>query len=403
MGISPVAFMSGSAPTIFGSRLCQDKWYQYPWQDQSSTSRDELAREIQQAERDIATQLGYYPGPRWEVDENHDYPQYYNRRYVTTSGRGVKGLAKSLKMRRGKLIASGKRKVTLVDTPSVVLSDDDGDLFKETANVTYTIADVSLVGSHKVFYIDMNGDPRFEIRPVREVIVSGTSVTMKFDAWQLFKPDLLSAWPGDGMTDIDATDINSYVGTVDVYLEEADRSQEASMYWRSENELCTCASSTCPVCSNYSQQACVQAAGTDLQNMLSVMPATYADGAFTYVAFEKYREPDRVAISYLAGDYQLNTSGYKVVPDDLAKAIAYMVTARLPKPICSQCQNISDFEKWLREDLAFAQSGSTGDVRFVTPDVLRAKFGTRRGEIEAWKVVQSRVREGNKSVSVAVF
>lgn len=403
MGISPVAFMSGSAPALFSSRLCQDTWYQYPWQDQSSTSRDELAREILRAERDIASILGYYPGPRWEAEEQHNYPHYHRRNYVTASGRAINGLAKSLKMRFGKFIASGKRKITLVETPAVVLTDDDGDSFEETANVTYTITDAALVNSHKVYYADKLGDPRYEIRPAREIIVVGTTVTVKFDAWQLFKPDLLSAWPGDGMTAIDATLAASYVSEVDVYLEEADRSLEATMYWRSEQDSCSCGSSVCPVCSNYTQIACVQQAGTTIQNMLSIMPASYSDGAFTYTYFDKGREPDRVNISYLAGDYELDINGNRVVPADLAKAIAYMVTARLPKPICSQCQNISDFEKWLREDLAFAQVGGSGDVRFVSPEVLRAKFGTRRGEVEAWNIVQARVREGNKSISVAVF
>jgi hypothetical protein len=111
-----------------------------------------------------------------------------------------------------------------------------------------------------------------------------------------------------------------------------------------------------------------------------------------------------VELSYLSGDYEADIrSGEKRVPRDLAKAIVSMATSRLPRPLCTQCQNVKDKEKRLRTDLAFSADGESGDVRFVTTDILRNPFGTKIGEYEAWMIVKDRIKDGDVAPRVAVF
>lgn len=404
MGINPIQFMSGNSSGYFPSTGCTDRWRQYAWQDEAKTSRDELAREIGQAETDIAAQLGYMPGLTWEESEQIVYPKYYKRAWTTVLGTKVDGYYKTVRPKRGKMLLSGMRSVDLVASPSfvggeIVLVDEDGDSFYETAKITVATTYTSPY-EHKVYIADQDGRQEWEIRPVTTKSITGGTLEIRVPVWLLIRPELLAALPGeDGFTDIELVDTN-YVASVDIYYETSDPSQGNLFHWNESTQMIDDTTHT-------TQLAALEGFATHrVSDEVSVTPATYdaVSGTFTNAAFTVAREPDYVTLTYQGGDYYEDVRrGMRIVPPDLAQAIAWMATARLSRPLCTACQNVKDKEERLRTDLAYSMDGKSGDVKFVTPNVLRNPFGTRLGEVDAWNIVKRRINEGEISAKVAVF
>ena len=403
IGINPVQFMSGDSTGYFPTTGCTDRWRQYAWQDEAKVSRDELAREIKQAELDIASVLGYYPGLHWIAEEKIPYPKHYRHAWTTASGTNVAGYYKSVKLKYGKFIGGGVRDVDFVASASFLgssmqLLDEDGDGFNETVLITVGTSYTDPY-AHKVYFPGMDGAIDWEIRPAMTKEISGGSIDIRMPVWLFFDPDLLAAFPGtDGFTDLDPSVVSNLIEEVDIYYESVDPSQGNLFHWLESGQcIDDCGATT--------QTLCAEGKLVN-EGHVTVTPAEYdvAESAFTVQPFTVAREPDYVELSYLSGAYETNIrSGEKRVPSDLAKAIAWMATARLPRPLCTQCQNIKDKEKRLRTDLAYSASGETGDVRFVTVDIMRCPFGTKVGEYEAWMVVKDRLKDGDVAPRVAVF
>lgn len=405
MGINPIQFMSGSTTGLFPSTGCTDRWRQYAWQDEDKTSRDELAREIRQAELDIASELGYLPGFNWRAGERIEYPKFYKRAWTTVSGTAVDGFYKSVKPKYGRFVSGGIRAVELIASATflsgdITLVDEDLDGFAETAfvSVATTYTDPY---AHKIFFPNQSGEEEWEIRPVNTKRIVGGFLEVRIPVYLLFRPELLAALPGDeGFTDIDPTEVSNLVDAVEIYYETVDPSQGNTFHWN-QSTL------TIDDTEHTTQLAALEGKVIHRDtSMVTVTPATYDAGTekFTNQPFTIAREPDYLELSYLSGDYVADSrSGTQVVPPDLAQAIVSMATARLPRPLCTQCQNVKDKEERLRIDLAYSVNGQSGDVRFVTADILRNPFGTKLGEVEAWHIVKNRIKDGEISPRVAVF
>ena len=410
MGINPIQFMSGIAASYFPSSGGTDRWVQYAWQDDGKVSREELAYEIQRAERDVAAELRYWPGPVWIEDEEIHYPQYHRKGYVGLFGHDSNKQMKSVKFDYGKFITGGKRAVSLVGTATVaggslIYQDNDGDSFKETAEITVATSFTDSC-ELKVYFRSRDGQKEWEVRPLKTKTITGGNFVATVDSWLLFNPDLLAAFPGTfatGFQAIDAEDIANYVIEVDVYREYTDPAEQCYLLWPG-SAVCACGGTGCAVCGFETQTACLtpkeSAAG-----LISIAPATYDAGsaAWTYANFTYGYEPLKVRVSYLSGLQEKNfATDCFILPRDIALAISYMTTARLSRPLCTHSETLRKREKELKEDLIFINPG--GDAtRFVTREVLNCPFGTRYGELEAWRIVRARLKPpGERNVDVAI-
>ena len=308
IGINPIQFMSGVAPTYFPTTGCSDRWRQYDWQEGEKVSRDAIAREIQRAERDIANQLGYWPGQVWVENDKLSYTKYHRRELTALRGFTPQGLYKGIALHWGKFIQGGTRGVpTYQGTATGItldFSDEDLDLFDETVTITVptAVTDPYELG---VFYAGSEGDERYEIRPVRSKTIVGVNVVIVMDAWLLFKPELLAALPGANSSslDIPAEDPASYVTSVDVYRVYNDPEDQCTLYWDgAPGVYCsTCNGDGCPDCEPNTQIACTSARNPD-DGIVVVMPASsYDTGTFTVGTFCTGREPDRLIANYQSG------------------------------------------------------------------------------------------------------
>lgn len=398
MGITPPHFWGAAGTTYFPVGIgagCDEVWFQYSWQDADKVSRYDLAEVIQQAEFDLTAVLGYTPAPAWVAKEMHNYPRPHRRGYFGNSYNS-RGLHKSIVARMGKFIQAGQRATSAISAgAAVTYTDEDGDGYKETATVTAstTVTDKCEI---KVYHNGQGGIKEWEIRPAKNIALSSGTVTIKFDAWLLLDPDLQAAVPTTAdPSAIDLENTSNYVSAVDIYREYTDFAEaSAEFYWEPSCEtwLCTeCNGSGCTVCTLTTQTGCIHVRNVNT-GIIVPAPATYDSdsAAWQSAAWSVCREPDQVKIWYYAGELSNDyLSGLSCQPmkKHLARAICYMATARLERPVCG-CSNAQSLSQDLQRDLS--RSDDTGS-NFLAEDILGNPFGTRQGEVMAWRMISNLV------------
>jgi len=394
LGINPAHFWGASgeslSPKIMPVTSCEQIYYQYSWQDNDIVSRHDIALEIARAESDLFDVLGFHVAPKW-IEEEHPYPRHH-RRDVYNFGGDLRGLAKSIIARSGKISNVGARATSLIGvattgTGSLAYSDEDGDGLYETATVS--LASSVDINEVKVFYTGYGGQQEFEIREPRRAYASGGYIYLIFDSWLFIDPDLWETLPDEeGTPYIDIGTTGNFLTEVDVYREYVDDTADAIIFkWENAYVGCaSCAGAGCEVCGTITQGGCLRIRDED-SGIVVPVPANYsADDGWAYANWTGNREPDRVAIYYKAGD---QSQAYKLgrthipMPFEWEKVVAHLATARLERPLCG-CTNLQTLAENLREDMTRTE---TGVAFFTTVDVVNNPFGTRRGEVEAWRKV----------------
>lgn len=413
LGINPVHFqgahgVSGVWP--FSGNSCSDIWPRHSWQNSDQVSHEDLAFAIKQAEDEISAYVGYPLAPTWFTQSTFRFPQYHRPDKVGIGGRNTRGQRKSISTGVGKMIQAGRRTTTLIDNASVaggelVYSDEDGDGFSELATITVTTS-VTEPCEIKVYHSGMSAAPEWEIRWPQDVTISGGTATIKLDSWLLIDPETHAAHPTDaGFTAINADLTASYVQEVDIYREYTDNTAvSARFFWEPDDGYvyvgCSqCGSTGCASCGYTTQDGCLLV--RDVENGFVVpSPATYnsSTGQWDTNSFTVCRDPDRVLTWFQAGDMDeafLNGNSCDPLSDFFARIIAWIATARLERPFC-HCGNVTALAESWREDLAYQ-----GDKSYLLDfGLLDAPFGTRRGEMQAFKTLSML---GKRKISVGAI
>jgi len=396
LGINPAHFNEGVGtnimPQLGGG--CQDIYWQYPWQAGGRVSREEIAQAIARAEEDIALYLGYWPAPKWTKNELVHMEHPYRREYFGT-GLNIKGQHKAVRTKWGRFIAGGERGVSAVDTGvAVVYSDDDGDGYDETATVSCatTLTDACEI---KV-YFKGHSEQEWEIRPARTKQISGGTFTATFWSWQLIDPKRWFELPTSRQAGAEDLEAAIYVSEVDVYREYNDYSKPGVVfYWEDRPGGC----GSCPACEHEAQEGCLHVRDRD-QGIAVPMAASFDGTDWVEQTLQVCRDPDILRVSYYHGevsDRYLQGLDCDPLSDWWAETIAWLATARLPRPLCS-CNNVTLLARNLMQDLA--QTEPDGPSYTLSEDVLENPFGSRRGEVIAWRRV-SKLR--GKRVRTAVI
>lgn len=391
MGVNPIHFNSAKLTSKFPANLCKDRWRQYDWQDDGKISRDGIAREIARAERDIAAQFSYWPSPNWIENEEVMWPRHHRPDRTSVSGLTSPGTAKSIQLDFGRFIEAGRRAVTAVGLAAgVVYTDEDDDDFDETATITVAGVTQTDACRLKVYTAGKLGARQWEIRPHRSKTLVGGLLTITFWTWQLILPELWEALVG-AFTDVDLDDPTDKLAlTVDVYYEYTDPTESANLYWAGESGN--------TFASGLTNQAAALRITDAANGLVSPLPASYAAGEWTDACWPIGYEPERVVANYYSG---LNEGVCNELPDDLALAIAYMATARMSAPLCRECQNLRDRELALKVD--YAKNEASGTSYFLTKLVAESPFGTRKGEVDAWEIVSSRLARHGRQGKVGLL
>lgn len=384
LGLHPLHVMGVAADIGSGaSSVCVNAIQQYSWQDADGVSREELARAIEEAEFQIANELGYWPMPTWTVDERVDLIQPPGAWISSLSD--IRGDAMSVKTKRGLVISGGRRSKTLIDDAvAVAYTDLDGDGYSETATITVatTVTDPEEIA---VYYPGLSGDDEWEVRPINVAIAAGTA-TITCRREQLVVKSLYER--------LDAGVINGLVNTnfletVDVYRRYHDPNVQAQLVWR--GGAC-CFDGTCGSCSLTIQNACMTVKNREL-GIVTLSPGEWDEDeeGFSYVYPEVCnRRPDYVRLWYRSGYQDRSQPNYNTqMARHMQQAVAKLAISKLDRLICS-CKGVSDVQShWstdLRKNVSVQGKGTTYKV---TPYELdNNPFGTTVAALEVWRLVR---------------
>jgi hypothetical protein len=240
-----------------------------------------------------------------------------------------------------------------------------------------------------LYFAGFDGDPEFEIREARRITIAGGIATLLFDAWLFISRDLYEIPTTDEpMGAIDISTTAYYVTSVEIYREYANSIvAAASLIWENQEVDCAvCGGTGCEACGYVTQDACMAIRDHEM-GIVVPSPATYSadTGLWTSVAFAATREPDRLKLWYRAGSTSrewIASRSVNPLSYEAAKTIAHLATARFERALCG-CSNVHDLSEKLRLDVV-RNEGREG-MFFSTVDLVNNPFGTKYGEVEAWR------------------
>lgn len=376
VGLDPLHFNQLNSTVLKQRVICGEVWYQYAWQDANRVSREDVAMAIQQAEQRLSSYIGYDLLPVWHKDEEVRTDRPARSEFFST-GVNVRGMSKSVRAQKGYLIAAGQRKKDLVQAGVVVVrSDDDADGYSEL--VTITLATTIDPCQLHVYLPGVNGDDRWEIRPIKFSSAGGV-VTITFKSWQLVDPTLFETYVP---APIDADDNSHYLTIVDVYRIYADTSAQVTFLWENPASSCGCGQATCSECTLAAQTGCLSVRD-DRLGFLSYRPADWDPNTLTFTPrpYWNGRDPDKMLISYLAGwTYDSADCIYTQIDPFWEYTIAYLAASLLDKEICT-CENVKRFIGHWQEDLARIEPDGS---YLITARQQNNPFGTARGGVYAY-------------------
>jgi len=401
LGINPVHFMGASGTNYWTtSGSCEDVWPRHVWQTtEDIVSHEEIINCIYQAESEIAKVLGYYVAPEWDEQYVVSYPKSHNR-ISYGNHMDVQLKTKGVILDKTRIISPGRRSSSEIETDaSVVYSDADSDGWNEIATITVS-TDITDSSEIHVYHAGTLANPSWEIRPIKSVSISGGIATIKFDAWNLIDPDQHGAYPTTGnLQSLDIESASTFVSTVDVYRVYNDTSQvSVEFLWEDQSYsggaivICPyCGGSGCSKCSLIEQDGCFSIRDAN-RGVITPFPATYdsENEAWSQVAWLKGRDADQVRLYFQSGligqDY---LRGWSLNPLDkeMARAIAWLATARISRSPCS-CANADSLFRDLRKDLT-TSSRNEFNIRFSTMDIFKSPFGFKMGEFRAWQYIST--------------
>lgn len=372
MGIDPRHFNGVVTELWPASASCAAIWFQYAWQNVDAVSREDLAEAIQQAEADMAKELGFFLSPSWVEEERQrwTFSRPTEVRFEEHIGLGQRRLRKSVRADRAKIISGGIRAVDPIAVPTAApntwtWSDEDGDGEDDTVSIAAIAFPADLVDPCEVavYFAGHLADEKYRIRPITVDLAAGAIVISR---WLLVDPIL---WEGQ-QGEIDGLDDANFVDEVDIYQLYNEPSQQAQFEWEPlPEEECD------KVCGYWYQPACL-GIRDHRRGLVVPYPAIYAAPDWARANFQLSREPDRVRLWYLSGE---DLEGCEMTRF-WQRAVAYYATALLHRQVCG-CEALERFVGYWREPPSL-------ETEHWPDRALSNPFGPQLGAVFAWDKVQ---------------
>lgn len=374
---------------------CTNIMFKFPWQNTDHVGRDEIYEAISETESKIESALGYRLAPSWEVDEWRQTERFFKSELVNLYSSDIRGYQQTVNADWGYLISGGIQAKELVSSnAAIVYTDLDSDLYFETATVIVNTVAID-PNEIAVFYPGHDGEDEWEIRPINVVISAGIA-TITFRRELVIIEDLLDLFDIEGAEAI-GTDNGEFLTQVDVYRRYNDPQTQASFLWEPlAGGWCnTCNGGGCASCAYSTQTGCLVARGNPRQSIVAYHPADWngVTNEFDSQSWAVGRQPDIVRLYYYAGLRNKSQRYISRLDPDWERTVAYMAASMLDRPPCDCAKG--DWSKW-RQDLTLASGTEDGMPTYREPGSNVARgltgptdnpFGSRRGELYAWRKV----------------
>lgn len=401
IGYNPWHFYGMGGMLAPVSSSCNSIVKQYSWQSTDSAGRADILQAIIKAEQKLKAYLNYSVGPHY-AEVVLPWPRWPKQDNTRFGNAGADGRWISFNLPEGNVIAIGTEAITHIATPSVVYTDEDGDGLSETFSIscitTLTSADNVAVYISATDRLNHDGvSEKWRVRPI-QASISGGTLTVTGRAWQLIRPILYEKYMQEPL---DPSLAANFVTTLEVYQRYtyADgndyNSAQAILIW--ETPPYPQWAITLPIpggagldpaatAYSFARVGIRNAANGTVYLGEAIWDATENqwNAVPWYASAYRYRPPDRVKIRYYAGLKQTNT--YRLQPA-VATTVTRLAAAELTRRICACDNSNRELQSW-QFDLSSA-GGANGEVyQGISPGDLNNPFGTRRGQVSAWRDVK---------------
>lgn len=372
LGINPWHF-NGITSTLFPfSPNCSDDWYQYSWQTAGKLSRESLAQALHQAEQAAEKYLGYAPAPRW-YEETLQIPAYY--KVEERSWANSRGMSKSVYTSHGYVFEVGQQTRSLIDTPAVIYTDEDGDGINDLATIIFatTVTDPEEL---RVYFPCESGADTWEIRPLSSVSISGGLATITFPKWLCVLPELQNKMPSPDAPymGVDAALDTNFLIEVDVYRVYSDPSTQALMLF--EPDL------SCSTSYEYTSAAAALLVRDSRLGVVAFHPATWDVATQKHLATHFTNFPDKLTLYYRAGKKDTTLSmPTREMDRQYERMITYYALSLLDTELCG-CDNTRNIWQYMTRDLA--KSGAYN----MPWNKLGNPLGTSYAALSLWEAIQ---------------
>lgn len=346
--------------------------------DSDAAGRADIRRAIDDTVEKFVRVARFRPAPQYVVEESipiDPRPQLHQMAWggglipgvipVAANAWWTGGGYAKVQLREGWIRALGVEDLALLGTRVVAYSDPDGDGLDElfTATILTTVTDPAELAVYFAAADRLNSEPAGDtnrIEPVR-ISISGGTATITGPAWLLVKPILYQGF-GQAAGGLDPDDASIFVTTMDVYHRTTDTASPVTITAVSGGACCASSTET-----SIATTATIE----DARNGILSLSGLCGCGA-----------AKRVTVRYLAG--------YPLVDRQMAAAWATVMTkfatAELNRKICG-CDEGNQAVFALQFDLALIDG--MAKVKYaLSPADQNNPFGTRLGQIEAWRAVR---------------
>lgn len=392
---------------------CNPLTLKYGWQNVDAAGREDIEHALARAEEKLFEQLRYWPAPKY-TEKTFPWPQFNDRRVSIVGYAGGTGQWQTVNAGESYIQEVGVLTRTLIEANvPITLTDEDGDGLLDTFTsdpVVTTVTDVKEIALYFSAAQRWDGSAVSEdwrVRPIN-VTISGGNAVITGKAWTVVRPVLYEgALATEGL---DAEDTAIYASTLDVYWlyinptgTTVDTGQ-AAMIWQTPPYpyFCECD----PVNNSRDPAALAYATARvgihdHVTGELNAGQAVYNSdtGLWCSPSWPAWGcpPPDRITIRYQAGK-PLDENGH--VDRRMKQLLVMLACAELTRNICA-CDTANRALYHWQFDLA--RTGGAGDESYgaIAPEDLSNPWGTRRGQVEAWKLAkQIRVLTGFSVVGV---
>lgn len=406
IGYHPFHFFGlGNDGVLRPTSACNSYVMQHAWQSENSAGRSDIQKAIETAENRLFEYLGYWPMPKYTTDKRVAWPKYHDNNLWRGWNIAADGRRIPVELGEHKVIEIGTEKLTLVGSAGVVLSDQDGDGINDT--FTCTIATTVTDPKELAVYFqtvdrfdDTSVGDRWRIRPLF-ISISGGTATIRGRIWQIVKPILYEGIPDSPYAPINPATSSNFAANLDVYRRTTETegntitTSQATLLWEAipcEGWWCCDSTSSLTYTGNRYDPASVgkSVARVGLRDpdlgLVTPGDSLYnaTTGEWHEVVYGTWREPDAVIIRYLAGD-ALAADGE--MQPRWQEIVARLACAELGSPICACDRSNAEIYRW---SFDLARDGGANDESYqLSSNDLSNPFGTRRGQVYAWKQVRN--------------
>jgi hypothetical protein len=388
------AFGIGGTGALRPTSECNDIVRRYAWQSTNAAGLRDVEQAIERAETKLRVYLGFSVAPHYVVET-----------LPWRGGFAPDGRWPTIQATEGEIRAVGVETLSAISAnAAVTYSDTDGDTIDDTFTVSAatTVTDASRIAVYFSSADRFSGwgatsalAPRWRLLPV-QVTISGGVVTVRGPRQLCVRPILYEGVTNVGTNGL-APDVSAnFVTTLDIYERYTGvdgttvATSQGVITW--ETRPCHGWWCCCAACAGDSTdpaavaQALARVGIRDARTgLLTPAEATYDATSGTWSSSALCCEaPDRVTLRYLAG-YPLASDGQMQEP--YRTIVAQLAAAELSERLVA-CDS-ANRELW-RYQFDLARSGGANDEQYgaVSAQDLDNPFGTRRGQVMAWKAVK---------------